>query len=228
MAEAVEQLRSSEGWRRWLRVRRHFHTYSLHNQLLIASQMPEATRRRVRGLAEAGPRGQEGRGRHLHLGSITRRTVIERLGAEGTPVIEREIAWGELYSADECLPHRNRSGDRRGRGNRRRPMRVSPGRFWSGSHGSTRRPAAVPSSPSRSEPGPDAIGTSGGLPPPVGVEGNCPAAGKSGRSMRARGGQTADKPGAGHPGDPRKRRSVAPAPQGISPSFRFTRILPRR
>ena len=44
MAEAVEQLRSGEGWQRWLGVRRHFHTYSLHNQLLIALQMPEATR----------------------------------------------------------------------------------------------------------------------------------------------------------------------------------------
>jgi antirestriction protein ArdC len=44
MAEAIEQLRSSEGWQRWLRVRRHFHSYSLHNQLLIASQCPEATR----------------------------------------------------------------------------------------------------------------------------------------------------------------------------------------
>lgn len=44
MAEAVEQLRSSEGWRRWLRVRRSFHTYSFHNQLLIALQCPEATR----------------------------------------------------------------------------------------------------------------------------------------------------------------------------------------
>jgi antirestriction protein ArdC len=44
MAEAVGQLSSSEGWRRWLRVRRHFHCYSLHNQLLIALQMPEATR----------------------------------------------------------------------------------------------------------------------------------------------------------------------------------------
>lgn len=43
MAEAIEQLRSSEGWRRWLRVRRHFHRYSLHNQLLIAFQMPDAT-----------------------------------------------------------------------------------------------------------------------------------------------------------------------------------------
>jgi antirestriction protein ArdC len=43
MAAAIEELRSSEGWQRWLRVRRHFHSYSLHNQLLIASQRPEAT-----------------------------------------------------------------------------------------------------------------------------------------------------------------------------------------
>jgi hypothetical protein len=44
MAEAVEQLRSSEGWQTWLRVRRHFHSYSFHNQLLIAFQRPGATR----------------------------------------------------------------------------------------------------------------------------------------------------------------------------------------
>jgi len=44
MAEAIEELRSSEGWKRWLSVRRHFHGYSLHNQLLIAGQCPEATR----------------------------------------------------------------------------------------------------------------------------------------------------------------------------------------
>jgi antirestriction protein ArdC len=37
-------LRSSEGWQRWLKVRRHFHTYSFHNQLLIALQRPQATR----------------------------------------------------------------------------------------------------------------------------------------------------------------------------------------
>jgi antirestriction protein ArdC len=43
-AEAVDQLRSSEGWHRWLRTRRHFHTYSFRNQLLIFVQMPEATR----------------------------------------------------------------------------------------------------------------------------------------------------------------------------------------
>lgn len=44
MAQAIEQLRSSEGWQRWLRVRRHFHSYSFHNQLLIAYQRPGATR----------------------------------------------------------------------------------------------------------------------------------------------------------------------------------------
>lgn len=44
MADAVEQLRSSEGWGRWLRVRRHFHRYSLHNQFLVAVQCADATR----------------------------------------------------------------------------------------------------------------------------------------------------------------------------------------
>jgi N-terminal domain of anti-restriction factor ArdC len=42
--QAAEQLRSSEGWRRWLATRRHFHSYSLGNQLLIAMARPTATR----------------------------------------------------------------------------------------------------------------------------------------------------------------------------------------
>jgi antirestriction protein ArdC len=44
MGEAVAALRSSEGWQRWLKVRRHFHSYSFQNQLLIALQRPDATR----------------------------------------------------------------------------------------------------------------------------------------------------------------------------------------
>ncbi len=35
---AVEALQSSAGWQQWLQVRRRFHSYSLHNQLLIAMQ----------------------------------------------------------------------------------------------------------------------------------------------------------------------------------------------
>lgn len=42
--QAVEALQSSEGWQRWLSLRRHFHRYSLANQLLIALQNPNATR----------------------------------------------------------------------------------------------------------------------------------------------------------------------------------------
>ncbi|MCW2992578.1 MAG: hypothetical protein JWQ18_73, partial [Conexibacter sp.] len=42
-AAAVEALTTSEGWQAWLASRRHFHRYSLNNQLLIAMQCPEAT-----------------------------------------------------------------------------------------------------------------------------------------------------------------------------------------
>ena len=42
--QAVEELRSSEGWQRWLAARRHFHAYSIGNQLLIAMARPTATR----------------------------------------------------------------------------------------------------------------------------------------------------------------------------------------
>lgn len=44
MKAAIASLQTSEGWQRWLRARRHFHSYSLHNQLLIAHQCPDATR----------------------------------------------------------------------------------------------------------------------------------------------------------------------------------------
>src|SRR4051794_41952131 len=42
--EAVEALRSTDGWKRWLSCRQHFHRYSLANQLLIALQNTDATR----------------------------------------------------------------------------------------------------------------------------------------------------------------------------------------
>jgi len=42
--EAIELLQSSEGWQAWLASRRHFRSYSLANQCLIAMQKPTATR----------------------------------------------------------------------------------------------------------------------------------------------------------------------------------------
>lgn len=64
MAEAVDALRSSEGWQRWLRARRHFHDYSIANQFLIAFQIPHATRvagfRKWLDLGYAVRRGEKG------------------------------------------------------------------------------------------------------------------------------------------------------------------------
>jgi antirestriction protein ArdC len=44
MTDAVEQLRSSEGWQRYLHTRRAFRSYSPRNVLLIMLQHPSATR----------------------------------------------------------------------------------------------------------------------------------------------------------------------------------------
>jgi antirestriction protein ArdC len=43
LKQAVSELRSSEGWIRWLNVRSKFRRYSLNNQFLIAIQRPDAT-----------------------------------------------------------------------------------------------------------------------------------------------------------------------------------------
>lgn len=40
---AIEQLKDSDGWKSWLRVRATFHRYSFRNQILIAFQCPGAT-----------------------------------------------------------------------------------------------------------------------------------------------------------------------------------------
>jgi hypothetical protein len=42
--EAMEALRTSEGWQRWLQVRSRLSSHGLHNQLLIAHQRPNAQR----------------------------------------------------------------------------------------------------------------------------------------------------------------------------------------
>jgi N-terminal domain of anti-restriction factor ArdC len=42
--QAVEQLRSSDGWHRWLTTRARFTSYSPMNQLLVALAMSDATR----------------------------------------------------------------------------------------------------------------------------------------------------------------------------------------
>ena len=64
MNRAVEELRGSEGWQRWLSLRHLFHRYSFRNQILIAVQRPTATRvagyERWRKLGYQVSRGERG------------------------------------------------------------------------------------------------------------------------------------------------------------------------
>ncbi len=83
---AVEQLRSSDGWQAWLRVRARtgLRRYSLGNQLLIAAQDPDATR-------VAGFRAW------LSLGYCVRKgeTCRVRIWARCDPSAKKIRAWRE-------------------------------------------------------------------------------------------------------------------------------------
>jgi antirestriction protein ArdC len=93
MREAVEALRTSEGWQRWLGARRHFHAYSFHNQLLIAMQCPEATR-------VAGFR------RWLELGYAVRKGEHAiRIWAPCPPSRKQLARWREAGARPEDEPH---------------------------------------------------------------------------------------------------------------------------
>lgn len=91
-ARAVEALQQSEGWQRWLRVRRHFHSYSLANQFLIALQRPDAIR--VAGFKA-----------WLKLGYCVRRgeTAI-RIWAPVPPSKKRLQAWRDAGADPRARP----------------------------------------------------------------------------------------------------------------------------
>ena len=80
--QAVERLRSSDSWQRWLASRRHFHSYSLANQLLIATRHA---------------RGNPGRGAQawLKLGYCVRKgeRAVIRIWCPRPPSKQRLQAW---------------------------------------------------------------------------------------------------------------------------------------
>ena len=96
--EAVERLRSSEGWQTWLVTRRHFHRYSLGNQLLIAMQRPAATRvagfRAWLKLGYAVQRGQ--RAIHIWLPIPPSRKRLERWREQGGDQADRPRTYFKL------------------------------------------------------------------------------------------------------------------------------------
>ena len=110
--QAVEQLRSSDGWQRWLGTRRHFHSYSLSNQLLIAMTRPTATRvAGFRTWLELGYAVQ--RGEHaikIWAPCPPSRKQLERWQHEGAHPDQRPRTYFKLVPVFDRLS-RVRSGD---------------------------------------------------------------------------------------------------------------------
>ncbi len=109
MREAVEALRTSEGWRRWLTVRRHFHAYSFHNQLLIAMQCPQATRvAGFRKWLELGYAVQKGeRAIRIWAPCPPTKKAIEKWRAEGQSSEEKPRTFFRLvpvFDASQVAP----------------------------------------------------------------------------------------------------------------------------
>jgi len=98
--QAVEELRSSEGWQHWLSTRRHFHRYSLANQLLIAVARPTATRvagfRKWLELGYAVQRGE--RAIRIWAPCPPSRKQVERWEREGRPADQRPRTYFRLVS----------------------------------------------------------------------------------------------------------------------------------
>ncbi|WP_246099756.1 ArdC-like ssDNA-binding domain-containing protein [Tessaracoccus rhinocerotis] len=86
LASGVQHLMATDGWVAWLKIARHFHTYSLNNQLLISVQHPQATQ-------VAGYRAWQASGRQVRRGEtgirilapITKPATTE----DGTPILNQ-------------------------------------------------------------------------------------------------------------------------------------------
>jgi antirestriction protein ArdC len=110
LARATEELLTSEGWRRWLRARATFHSYSLRNTLLIAQQAEERgfTATHVAGfrawlsLDRCVRKGE--RGLRI-LAPMSVRDVDEATGEERRRTFFREAAVFDI-SQTEPLPGR--------------------------------------------------------------------------------------------------------------------------
>ena len=107
--EAVEALKTSEGWQRWLSLRRHFHRYSLANQLLIALQMPHATHvagfRAWLKLGYAVRRGE--RAIKIWVPVPPSKKKLEEWRARGADPVERPRTWfrlGPVFDRSQVEP----------------------------------------------------------------------------------------------------------------------------
>ena len=154
---AVEQLRNSEGWQRWLGTRRHFHSYSLSNQLLIAMTRPTATRvagfRKWLDLGYAVQRGQHAI--KIWAPCPPSRKQLERWQQAGAPADQRPRTYFKLVPVFDRLSRVRSGGCRRRPSREIRCMPVSRlccssapasrrrGRLWPARSSRSRRPRAT-------------------------------------------------------------------------------------
>src|SRR4051794_29861429 len=106
---AVETLRSTDGWKRWLSCRRHFHRYSLANQLLLALQKPDATRvagfRAWLKLGYCGRRGE--RARRIGVPTPPSKRALEEWKAGGEDAAARprtHFKLGPVFDRSQVEP----------------------------------------------------------------------------------------------------------------------------
>jgi N-terminal domain of anti-restriction factor ArdC len=132
--QAVEQLRTSEGWQRWLATRRHFHPYSLGNQLLIAMTRPTATRvagfRKWLELGYAVERGEHAI--KIWAPCPPSRKQLERWQHEGAHADQRPRIYFKLVPVACVARPRQRQGEGDGCGLRGRRGVGARGRRRSG------------------------------------------------------------------------------------------------
>lgn len=85
LADGLQQLMSATGWMAWLKVAKHFHNYSLNNQILIGLQNPTPTQ-------IAGYRAWQATGRQVRQGekgiTILAPVTAPRTSPDGQPLLD--------------------------------------------------------------------------------------------------------------------------------------------
>jgi N-terminal domain of anti-restriction factor ArdC/IrrE N-terminal-like domain len=107
--EAVERLRTSEGWQTWLATRKRFHRYSLSNQLLIAMQQPTATRvagfRAWLGLGYTVQRGEKAIRIWVPIPPSRKQIELwEKQGGDSTDRPRTHFRLGPVFDREQVAP----------------------------------------------------------------------------------------------------------------------------
>jgi hypothetical protein len=145
LERATRELLSSEGWKRWLRARATFHSYSFHNTLLIASQA------RALGFEPtyvAGFRAWLRLNRVVRKGEKALRILapvrVKKRGADGEETNERRVFFRTVFVFDTLSRESPGGAERRRRAFDRGRRRRGDGCWVAGA---TRRVAEVAQHP---------------------------------------------------------------------------------